>query len=119
MKVFFITLGPEIRNHSYLDLRQKVVFAVSMGSDSGSMPECGARCESLGSRSLLKCAFRVSADLATCINMSRVLRKQDFCLSKIKGADQLRGNSKADQRLCFRYLDSTIPLLPKSKISSF
>ena len=24
----------------------------------------------------------------------------------------------ADQRLCFRYLDSTIPLLPKYKISS-
>ena len=26
--------------------------------------------------------------------------------------------SQADQRLCFRYIDSTIPLLPKSKISS-
>ena len=25
---------------------------------------------------------------------------------------------EADQRLCFRYLDSTMPLLPKSKISS-
>ena len=25
----------------------------------------------------------------------------------------------ADQRLCFRYTDSTIPLLPKSEISSF
>ena len=24
---------------------------------------------------------------------------------------------EADQRLCFRYTDSTIPLLPKSKIS--
>ena len=30
----------------------------------------------------------------------------------------LRSNREADQRLCFRYLDSTIPLLPKSKISS-
>ena len=28
--------------------------------------------------------------------------------------DQLRGNREADQHLCFRYLDSTIPLLPKS-----
>ena len=28
------------------------------------------------------------------------------------------GNHEADQRLCFRYTDSTIPLLPKSKISS-
>ena len=27
-------------------------------------------------------------------------------------------NKDADQRLCFRYTDSTIPLLPKSKISS-
>ena len=36
-----------------------------------------------------------------------------------KDADQLRGNREADQRLCFRYTDSTIPLLAKSKISSF
>ena len=35
-----------------------------------------------------------------------------------KDADQLRGNRGADQRLCFRYSDSTIPLLPKSEISS-
>ena len=32
--------------------------------------------------------------------------------------DQLRGNREADQRLCFRYIASTIPLLPKSEISS-
>ena len=32
-----------------------------------------------------------------------------------KDADQLRGNREADQRLCFRYTESTIPLLPKSK----
>ena len=30
----------------------------------------------------------------------------------------LRGNREADQRLCFRYSDITIPLLPKSEISS-
>ena len=35
-----------------------------------------------------------------------------------KDADQLRGDREADQRLCFRYIDSTIPLLPKYKISS-
>ena len=35
------------------------------------------------------------------------------------GADQLRSNCEADQRLCFRYTDSTISLLPKSDISSF
>ena len=31
---------------------------------------------------------------------------------------QRRSNCAADQRLCFRYTDSTIPLLPKSEISS-
>ena len=50
---------------------------------------------------------------------SRIVRKPDFCLGESKGADQLRGNREADQRLCFRYSDSTIPLLLKSEISSF
>ena len=35
-----------------------------------------------------------------------------------KGTDQLSGNSAADQRLCFRYIDSSIPVLLKYKISS-
>ena len=47
------------------------------------------------------------------------MRKPDFCLCENKGANQLRSNCEADQRLCFRYTDSTIPLLPKSEISSF
>ena len=34
-------------------------------------------------------------------------------------ADQLCSNCTADQHLCFRYTDSTIPFLPKSKIPSF
>ena len=51
-------------------------------------------------------------------NMSRVMRKPIFCLCENKDADQLRGNREADQRLCFRYTDSIIPLLPKSEISS-
>ena len=46
------------------------------------------------------------------------MRKPDFCICQNKDADQLRGNREADQRLCFRYTDSTIPLLPKSEISS-
>ena len=41
------------------------------------------------------------------------MRKPTFCLGENKNADQLRGNREADQRLCFRYLDSTIPLLSK------
>ena len=47
------------------------------------------------------------------------MRKPDICLCENKGADQLRSNCEADQRLCFRYTDSTIPLLLKSEISSF
>ena len=54
-----------------------------------------------------------------CYFLSRIVRKPDFCLGENKGADQLRGNREADQRLCFRYSDSTIPLLLKSEISSF
>ena len=45
------------------------------------------------------------------------MRKPDFCICKNKDADQLRGNCEADQHLCFRYIDSTIPLLSKSEIS--
>ena len=41
-----------------------------------------------------------------------------FCTCENKGADQLPGNRAADQRLCFHYIDSTIPLLSKSEISS-
>ena len=45
--------------------------------------------------------------------------KPTICICENKDADQLRGNREADQRLCFRYTDSTIPLLLKSEISSF
>ena len=51
-------------------------------------------------------------------HLSRLVRKPTFCICKNKDADQLRSNREADQRLCFRYLSSTIPLLPKCKISS-
>ena len=45
--------------------------------------------------------------------------KPTICIGENKGTDQLRGNREADQRLRFRYSDSTIPLLLKSEISSF
>ena len=32
------------------------------------------------------------------------MRKPAFCICENKGADQLRGNREADQRLCFRYI---------------
>ena len=46
------------------------------------------------------------------------MRKPAFYICENKDADQLRGNREADQRLCFRYIDSTIPILAKSKDSS-
>ena len=51
-------------------------------------------------------------------DLSLVMRKPTFCLCENKDANQLCGYREADQRLCFRYIDSTIPLLSKSKISS-
>ena len=46
------------------------------------------------------------------------MRKPSFCIYENKGVDQLRDNRPADQRLGFRYLDSTFSLLPKSGKSS-
>ena len=37
--------------------------------------------------------------------------KPTICIGENKDADQLCGNREADQHLCFRYSDSTIPLL--------
>ena len=46
------------------------------------------------------------------------MRKPTICLGENKGADQLRSNCEADQRLCFRYSNSTIAPLLNSKISA-
>ena len=35
--------------------------------------------------------------------------KPTICLGENKGADQLHSNCEADQRLRFRYSDSTVP----------
>ena len=45
--------------------------------------------------------------------------KPTICIGENKDADQLRGNREADQRLCYRHTDSTIPLPLISKVSSF
>ena len=45
--------------------------------------------------------------------------KPTICIGENKDADQLRGNREADQRLCFRYSDSTISLLPKFQAFSY
>ena len=50
--------------------------------------------------------------------MNCVMRKPAFCICENKVVDQLQSNYIADKHLCFCYIDSKIPLLPKSKISS-
>ena len=52
------------------------------------------------------------------VHLSRVVRKPAYFLCKNKDADQLPSNREADQCLCFNYIDSTVPLLPKYEISS-
>ena len=49
----------------------------------------------------------------------RLIGKPTICIGENKGADQLCSNCEADQRLCFRFSDGTIPFLLTSKISSF
>ena len=60
----------------------------------------------------------LAVEVSSIFYMSHCMGNPTICISENKGADQLRSNCEADQRLCFRYTDSTIPLLSKSKISS-
>ena len=66
-----------------------------------------------------RCTCDVSMKTCPCnMRMSCIMRKPTFCVWGNKGADVLPSYCEADQCLCFRYTDSTIPLLSKSKISS-
>ena len=47
------------------------------------------------------------------------MRKPTNCIRENKDADQLRVVREDDQRLCFRYMDSALTLLLKSKISFY
>ena len=47
-----------------------------------------------------------------------VMRKTAFCICEKTGVDQLDGDHIADQHLSFCHIDGTIPLLPKSEVSS-
>ena len=69
-----------------------------------------------GAKLILGCIYALN--FSSQRDMSLVMRKPDFRICKNKDAGQLRGNREADQRLCFRYIDSTIPLLSKYEISS-
>ena len=52
-------------------------------------------------------------------DMSLRLRKPTICICENQDADQLCSYCTADQCLCFRHTDSTIPLLLILKVSSF
>ena len=60
----------------------------------------------------------VFSNVVSKCNMSHRMGKPTICIGENKGADQLRSNCEADQPLCYRNTDSTIPLLSTSKISS-
>ena len=64
----------------------------------------------------LICKKMVSDKAASIINLSGVVRKSDLCLWENKGADQL---CRADQLICFCYMDSTTLPLPIPKMSRF
>ena len=49
--------------------------------------------------------------------VSRGMRIPTFCLCENKGADKLRGHFAAGERLCLRYIDGAIYLLPNPKFS--
>ena len=50
------------------------------------------------------------------LKLSRVMRKPAFCISEDNDTAQLRSICAADQRFCFSYIGSKIPLLPKIEI---
>ena len=56
------------------------------------------------------CSHRISYNQ----HMSRVMKKTAFCICENKNTDQLCGKREADQRPCFCYKNSTIPLLHQS-----
>ena len=81
--------------------------------DTGYMAKLATKFQILGNSGIYKYMYY---DMIN--DVSRIMRKSDFCLCENKGADQLCSNCEADQLLCFHYTDNTIPLLYKSKISS-
>ena len=70
-------------------------------------------------RGFLKKAHSAQYENQNDNNNSLCVRKPTICMGENKDADQLRGNREADQRLCFRYTDSTFPPLLIPKFSRF
>ena len=95
-------------------------LGMNLGALSSAAPERRAEFAGLMLRSMIN--GNIACFMTACIagTLSRVMRKPDFyILCKNKDVNQLRSNCAADQRLCFRFIDSTISLLSKFEISSF
>ena len=60
--------------------------------------------------------FELTSCSESKFDMSLLMRKPTICICENKDADQLCSNCTADQLLCFRHTDSTIPLLLISKV---
>ena len=67
---------------------------------------------------VLRFILQLECNFSLVILLSLVMRKPAFCICENKAADQLRSNCAADQHLYFRYMDSAIPLLSISELSS-
>ena len=90
--------------------------------------ECVSACVRACARACVRacvcvCVCVCGAILATteCFNIGLLephYEKTGFLHMRKQSTDQLRGNHENDLRLCFRYSDSTIFLLPTPEISS-
>ena len=89
-------------------------FSYVSGKEKGSLMSCfemSFRSYKLGSLVFGFTGLELPIASYTSYNLSRVMRKPSFCICENKDADQLRVNR-------FRYIDSTILLLPKYEIAS-
>ena len=92
-----------------LSLRTKIlcVSGVPM-NDLAPMKNCpgggGCKVGQISSRGTEFCSMTIPYE--------RHREKTGFSPMRNKGADQLRSNSEADQRNCFRYSDRTFPRRP-------
>ena len=82
-------------------------------------PYAGHNHVALTLRSFVYAVYAVYATPLRPKLLSRHMGKLTICIGENKGADQLRSNCEADQRIRFRYMNSKIPPLINSKISSF
>ena len=64
------------------------------------------------------CERRITESAEDTEYMSSIMRKLSFSIKHMLKERHRSDYSAADQPFCFCYLDSTIPLLPKSEISS-